>query len=29
MSKNLTIIGDTLPNIPWEIKPSGCDEVVW
>lgn len=24
-----TIIGDALPNIPWEDKPAGCDRVVW
>ncbi len=27
MSK--TIIGEALPNIPWQTKPKGCDEVVW
>jgi beta-1,4-mannooligosaccharide/beta-1,4-mannosyl-N-acetylglucosamine phosphorylase len=29
MSKNQTIIGDSLPNIPWEDKSIGHDEVVW
>jgi beta-1,4-mannooligosaccharide/beta-1,4-mannosyl-N-acetylglucosamine phosphorylase len=24
-----TIIGDALPNIPWQEKPASCDEVVW
>jgi beta-1,4-mannooligosaccharide/beta-1,4-mannosyl-N-acetylglucosamine phosphorylase len=24
-----TIIGDPLPNIPWEDKPAGCDKVLW
>ena len=23
------IIGDALPNIPWEEKPKGCSDVVW
>ncbi len=27
MSK--TIIGKSLPNIPWEEKPQNCDDVVW
>jgi beta-1,4-mannooligosaccharide/beta-1,4-mannosyl-N-acetylglucosamine phosphorylase len=27
MSK--TIIGNALPNIPWEDKPDGCKDVVW
>lgn len=26
---NQTIIGDSLPNIPWEDKPEGCIDVVW
>jgi beta-1,4-mannooligosaccharide/beta-1,4-mannosyl-N-acetylglucosamine phosphorylase len=26
---NRTIIGDLLPNIPWEDKPEGCIDVVW
>lgn len=32
MSKNsisTTIIGDALPNIPWEDRPEGCIEPVW
>jgi beta-1,4-mannooligosaccharide/beta-1,4-mannosyl-N-acetylglucosamine phosphorylase len=24
-----TIIGESLPNIPWEDKPKGCIDVVW
>ena len=24
-----TIIGDALPNIPWEDRPAGCTDVVW
>lgn len=24
-----TIVGSALPNIPWEEKPSGCQDVVW
>jgi beta-1,4-mannooligosaccharide/beta-1,4-mannosyl-N-acetylglucosamine phosphorylase len=24
-----TIIGGTLPNIPWEAKPDGCIDVLW
>ncbi|MFH1196207.1 MAG: glycoside hydrolase family 130 protein [bacterium] len=24
-----TIIGDALPNIPWEEKPKGCTDVIW
>jgi beta-1,4-mannooligosaccharide/beta-1,4-mannosyl-N-acetylglucosamine phosphorylase len=24
-----TIIGKSLPNVPWEERPSGCDSVVW
>ncbi|MCP4644839.1 MAG: glycosidase [bacterium] len=24
-----TIIGESLPNIPWEDKPAGCADVVW
>ena len=27
MSK--TIIGDALPNMPWQEKPVDCDDVVW
>ena len=23
------IIGKALPNIPWENKPEGCNDVVW
>jgi len=24
-----TIIGESLPNIPWEEKPDGCTDVLW
>lgn len=24
-----TIIGNELPNIPWEEKPAGCNDVMW
>jgi len=24
-----TMIGDPLPNIPWEDRPAGCTDVVW
>jgi len=24
-----TIIGKSLPNIPWEERPEGCKDVVW
>ncbi len=24
-----TIIGDSLPNMPWEDKPAGCNAVMW
>ncbi len=26
---NDMIIGGALPNIPWEERPAGCDDVVW
>lgn len=29
MNKGNTIIGPSLPNIPWEDKPEGCMDVVW
>jgi beta-1,4-mannooligosaccharide/beta-1,4-mannosyl-N-acetylglucosamine phosphorylase len=29
MSTQQTILGPPLPNIPWEERPSGCNEVVW
>lgn len=28
MSKQL-IVGETLPNIPWQDRPAGCNDVVW
>lgn len=24
-----TIIGEPLPNIPWEERPTGCEDIVW
>ena len=24
-----TIVADALPNIPWEDRPSGCNEPLW
>jgi len=24
-----TILGDALPNIPWEDKPKGCSDILW
>jgi beta-1,4-mannooligosaccharide/beta-1,4-mannosyl-N-acetylglucosamine phosphorylase len=29
MAKKRTIIGEPLPNIPWEDKPKDCIDVVW
>jgi len=29
MAKKQTIVGEALPNIPWEEKPAGCQDVVW
>ncbi len=29
MNKKRTIVGDSLPNIPWEKRPRGCRDVVW
>jgi beta-1,4-mannooligosaccharide/beta-1,4-mannosyl-N-acetylglucosamine phosphorylase len=29
MDNKYTIIGDSLPNIPWEEKPADCKGVVW
>lgn len=25
----IKIIGDSLPNIPWQDKPAGCESVIW
>ena len=25
----LKIIGDSIPNMPWEDRPAGCDKVMW
>jgi len=27
--ERLTIVGPPLPNIPWEDRPEGCQDVVW
>lgn len=29
MADKRTIIGNDLPNIPWEGRPEGCSDVVW
>ena len=29
MSNKQTIIGPALPNMPWEEKPAGCQDVMW
>ena len=29
MATRQTVMGDALPNIPWEDKPAGCHDVVW
>lgn len=29
MTIKQTIIGDALPNVPWEDKPKACSEVIW
>ena len=29
MKRGRTIIGEALPNMPWEDKPKGCIDVVW
>ena len=29
MAKQQTIIGEALPNMPWEDKPAGYQEPVW
>jgi beta-1,4-mannooligosaccharide/beta-1,4-mannosyl-N-acetylglucosamine phosphorylase len=29
MSSEHTVIGEALPNIPWEDRPPDCDSVVW
>lgn len=26
---SLTIVGDSIPNLPWQPKPAGCPDVVW
>ena len=25
----IQIVGESLPGMPWEEKPAGCDSVVW
>lgn len=27
--KDITITGQPLPNIPWEERPEGCNEIMW
>ena len=27
--KSSTLVGEALPNMPWEDKPAGCPDVVW
>jgi beta-1,4-mannooligosaccharide/beta-1,4-mannosyl-N-acetylglucosamine phosphorylase len=27
--KSSTLVGEPLPNMPWEDKPAGCPDVVW
>ena len=27
--KNQMVVGEALPNIPWQDRPSGCQDVVW
>ncbi|MCE5198697.1 MAG: glycoside hydrolase family 130 protein [Armatimonadota bacterium] len=29
MSRKPIIIGEALPNMPWENRPKGCDNVMW
>jgi beta-1,4-mannooligosaccharide/beta-1,4-mannosyl-N-acetylglucosamine phosphorylase len=29
VKKSKTIVGEPLPNMPWEDKPEGCTDVVW
>jgi beta-1,4-mannooligosaccharide/beta-1,4-mannosyl-N-acetylglucosamine phosphorylase len=29
MNSAKTIVGETLPNLPWEARPRGCGDVVW
>ena len=29
MSQNLKIVGNALPNMPWEERPEGCHNVMW
>ena len=26
---SLEIIGQSIPNMPWQDRPEGCDEVFW
>ncbi|HYD83007.1 MAG TPA: glycosidase, partial [Opitutus sp.] len=25
----MTLVGDSIPNLPWQPKPSGCLDIVW
>ena len=27
--KNIKIVGEALPSMPWEDRPEGCNDVVW
>ena len=27
--KNYQVVGEPLPNIPWQPKPAGCKEIIW
>ena len=27
--KDIKIIGEALPDMPWEDRPAGCKEVMW
>ena len=29
MSSNIKIVGEPLPNIPWQERPEGCSDVLW
>ena len=29
MKNKQTVVGKALPNIPWEHRPSGCDDIMW
>ena len=29
MSGTLKIVGEALPNVPWQDRPAGCTDVLW